>query len=69
MLSISANSDAENALKSQCLLHADSIAANIYGTYAYNFTDDCAVASKYSQDWIWLQLTLKRSDVVHRDFY
>ena len=54
MLSISANSDAENALKSQCLLHADSIAANIYGTYAYNFTDDCAVASKYSQDWIWL---------------
>ena len=35
MLSIYADGDVEDVLKSQCLLHADSIAANNYGTYIY----------------------------------
>ena len=35
MLSIYADGGVEDVLKSQCLLHADSIAANNYGTYIF----------------------------------
>ena len=35
MLSIYADGGVEDVLKSQCLLHVDSIAANNYGTYIY----------------------------------